>query len=308
MSAVSLTPEISKLAATYELGEPYAAFQALPERHSKLHFTITSCITYLLIGVFTLFITVAAIASLFDGSSASASKALIYLSGILIFALWLFVSGDSKIIVKTWTIYVCPQGLLAYEVRTQATRAIQWKQIKDFYVRTWGDAEYTPESGVSRSWKCYQFLLKCMDGSRFQFKGRSDRGDVDIGTLQHIIEKEIISLQLPSVLEAYNEGKTVTFGALTLNQTGVSNGQYTFAWDKILCIDFAGESIYVRGFQWDVSFSVPKSWVPNAFVLEALVKRLDKQEKTSIAPPSNMTTSEKRFSRKAHRIKHHRNS
>jgi hypothetical protein len=126
--------------------------------------------------------------------------------------------------------------------------------------------------------------------------------------LKHIIEKELVSLHLPPILEAFDEGKTVTFGAISLNQTGISNGQYLFTWDKILSVDFAGESIYVRGFQWDVSFSVPKSSVPNACVLEALVKRLTSQGNIDIASPAtHMTTSEKRFSRKAHRLERHRN-
>lgn len=308
MSEVFLTPDISRLAATYELGEPYAEFQASPEKHSKLHFTVTSCILYFLTGTFTLLFAVAAIVSLFDGSTYADSRILFGITIFLVIWLFILINGDSKITVKSWTIYACSQGILAYDARTQATRAIQWQQIKEFYVRTSESAEYTPESGVSRSWKCYQYALKCTDGPRFQFKGRSNYGKLDIGTLQHIIEKEIISLQLPPILEAYNEGKTVSFGALTINQTGVSNGQYTFAWDKILCIDFAGEFIYVRGFQWDVSFNIPKTSVPNAFVLEALVKRLDKQGKTEVASPVHMTTSEKLFSRKAHRVKHHRNS
>lgn len=303
MSAVSLSPDVSKLAATYELGEPYAEFQTSPEKHSKLHFTVSSCITYLIIGVLALFITTAALVSLFDGSSASASEALICLSGILIFALWLSVSGDSKTIIRNWTIYVCPQGLLQYNARTSEAHAILWEQIAEYYIHIWGEAESRPESEVFHSWKCYLFTLKCSDGTSFKFKGTSD-----FGTLQHIIEKEVVSLQLPPILEAYNEGQTITFGAITLNQIGVSNGQYTFPWDKILCIDFEGNFIHVRGFQWDTSFSVAKSSVPNACVLEALVRRLDGQGKSGIASPEHMTTSEKRFSRKAHRIKHHRNS
>lgn len=303
MDTLSMTDDIHKLAATYQLGTPYAQFQTSPEKHSRLHFTVTSCITYLFIGTFTLFVVIFAIASLFDGSSSQESKLLIYGAGILIFALWLFVIEDSKTTIRTWTIYTCPRGLLRYDAKTQKAQAVHWEQIKEYYIRTWEDAELIPESGFSRSWKCYKFTLKCTDGSTVKFKGTSD-----IGALQHIIEKEIVSLQLPAIIGAYNAGKTVTFGAITLNQTGVSNGQYTFTWDKILCIDFEGEFICVRGFQWDVSFRVPKLLVPNACVLEALVSHLNRRGKTEKTASVNMTASEKRFSRKVYRLKRLRNT
>lgn len=298
-----MTPAISKIVARYQLGTPYAQFQTLPEKHTRFRFTVTSCITYLIIGTFTLFVAIYAVSSLFDGSDSKSSRLLLGIAGILIFALWMFISGDSKTTLRTWTIYVCPHGLLRYDARTQTTQAVQWEQIKEFYIHTWEDAELVPESGVSRVWKCYKFTLKCTDGTTFKFEGTSA-----IGALQGIIEKEIVLLQLPPIIETYNEGKTITFGAITLNQTGVSNGQYTFTWDKVLCIDFEGEFICVRGFQWDVSFRVPKLLVPNACVLEAFVNHLDRQGKTEKASPINMTASEKRFSRKVYRLKRHRNT
>jgi hypothetical protein len=203
MGTKALTADISKLAATYQLGTPYAQFQTLPEKHTRFRFTVTSCITYLIIGTFTLFVAIFAISSLFDGSDYKSSRSLVGGAVILVFALWIFISGNSKTILRTWTIYACPQGLLRHDTRTQAAQAVHWEQIKEFYIHTWEEAESIPESGFSRSWKSYKFTLKCTDGTTFKFEGTSD-----IGALQHIIEKEIVLLQLPSIIESYNEGKT----------------------------------------------------------------------------------------------------
>jgi hypothetical protein len=197
----------------------------------------------------------------------------------------------------SFTIYPCPHGLIQRNDKTHTMQVIRWEHIKEFYAHSWQEVEGSSEDGVISRWTRCSFNLNCTDGTSFRFVGISDSL-----ILRRLIEKALTASQLPSVIETYNTGKSVTFGDLTLTQVGVSNGEYTFTWDKILCIDFAGDAIRVRGFQWDLSFGVPASTTPNVCVLEAFIRYLDRQGKTDLPSHANLSTTEKRFSRKAHRL------
>jgi hypothetical protein len=203
----------------------------------------------------------------------------------------------SATVSTSFTIYPCPHGLLLRNNRTQTVQVIRWEHIKELYAHSWLEVEGNRGQEEYRRWTHYNFDLNCTDGTSYRFEGLSE-----FGTLQRLIEKAITASQLPAVIETYNQGKPVTFGDLTLTQAGVSNGEYTFTWDKILCIDFEGDAIRVRGFQWNISFGVPAFTTPNICVLEAFIRYLERQGKIDIPSHANLSTTEKRISRKAHRL------
>lgn len=196
-------------------------------------------------------------------------------------------------------IYTCADGLICKNTKTQDMQVIYWDRIDELYIESWREGEESLENGFYSTWFRCKFSLHCADKTIFNFVGTSE-----IMVLRHIIEKAVITHQLSSVTASYNAGKAITCGQLTISQNGVSNGEYTFTWDKILCIDFEGTFIRVRGYQWDIAFEVLAATTPNICVLEALVRYLQRQGKIAISSRMYLSPTQKFFIRKARRLSH----
>jgi len=205
-----LTPEAYQVVATYQLGIPTAEY--------KPRFTTRKAISIA-------FLFVLVLGSIVLGIISSQLIAFLIIA-VLAFALIVmglldtFLSRDKRV-------YICPAGLL-YQHHGK-TDAIRWDQVEAFWQRVVRRSSYGIQAGTS-----HLYTIRRNDGTMFKFNDQL----YNVEALGNTIARETTRLLYPRFIAAYQAGQTVTFGPISLNQRGVSNGKELLPWQQVKEITF----------------------------------------------------------------------
>ena len=102
-----------------------------------------------------------------------------------------------------------------------------------------------------------------------------DDGLRGIKYLGETIQQETFTRLMPLAVAAYNNGETLHFGKLTVNQQGIGNGKETVPWNQIKGVQVNQGYVAVkREGKWLRWANVPVAGVPNFFVFMALVDQI----------------------------------
>jgi hypothetical protein len=121
-----------------------------------------------------------------------------------------------------------------------------------------------------------KYVLRRVDGSEVVI----DKAFGNFKQLGQNLEQGITAFMLPRMLASYNAGQTLQFGAIGLNMQGMSlyGGQVAVAWPELLESKSAIGYLYIRykkqGKMLTSLERIPINNVPNAFVMQALVKQI----------------------------------
>lgn len=160
-----------------------------------------------------------------------------------------FLSRDKRV-------YVCPAGLLYYH--RGKTEPIRWDQVEALRQRI---VRY--RGGVT-----HRYTIQRNDGARFKFNDQLS----NVEALGNTIARETTRLLLPRYMAVYQAGQTVTFGRISLNREGVSNGKERLAWQQVKGMKVQASSLFIQkeGTKW-LRWNNQAYDIPNVNMLLALV-------------------------------------
>jgi hypothetical protein len=201
----SLTPDGYQVAVTYQLGIPIAEY--------KPRLTIRKAIALAVIFVAGIGFCVCAIISPY------------FLAFMLIsvfeFSVLIWVLVDMYR-YRDKRAFVCPSGLL-YQYQGKS-EAIRWDQVEAVWQRVVQRYSY----GIKTA-RTHLYTVRRYDGTTFKFNDQL----YNVEALGNTIVRETTRLLQPRYIAAYQAGQTVTFGQISLNQQGVSNGKEQLPWTQI---------------------------------------------------------------------------
>jgi hypothetical protein len=147
----------------------------------------------------------------------------------------------------------------------------------------------------------YQYTLRLADGRSRSFRGslpaRRARASgavrlkptpgmttpVTIEQLGRLLETGVTRAQLPKAIDRLNAGKSVSFGPLTLNPSGIAVRGQSLPWDEIEEVQTRKEVVSVRkSGKWLAWKRARVSEIPNYSVFDALVR-------ANLSPPPSAT-------------------
>jgi len=102
--------------------------------------------------------------------------------------------------------------------------------------------------------------------------------------LARILEREVVRQQFALLLQDYRQGLMLTFGPLCVSQYGLQLAQWqdVLAWHQIKYIDDRKDFLSIRcKQQQDDWAAIPLSSIPNACVLEAVIRHLHRAHRAT---------------------------
>ena len=117
------------------------------------------------------------------------------------------------------------------------------------------------------SWRLYAHRLQLRNGASYTLT----RFNIRQNALGKIIEEQIVPAHLPAVVNAYQEGQTITFGQVQVSRLGISVGAKLLPWDQVKSVSLRGSRLVI----YDITqrkpwCSLPEKKIPNLFLLFAL--------------------------------------
>ncbi len=233
--------EVQQLAEIHSLGAPTASY-------SKRSFN------FLLVLISVLFCSL--LSMLWFISSASSNILLaVVVAGELI-ALYI-------VLYKRWNqqVHIYTEGLVY--LRQRKAEALRWEQIKTvWYEKTVWFAEDTND---------WDYLhIRKTDGTELEVRVKVLSGSSEIYAT---IEREFVRIHLPGMIEQYEAGHSIAFGALSVNKLGLTYQGETLAWSQVQSIDVGDQRVEIKkeGEKWGNWF---KDRVPNQSLLRELVTHI----------------------------------
>ncbi len=254
-----LTPEARQVMASYNLGMPTVEY--------RTKFTVRKSIAVAILFAGGLGFLVVAIL----GSSSlllSAVIAVVILSVMcLAAAMWTVVDAVQS---RDIHVYVCPGGLL-YQ-HSGKTEAIRWDQVEAFWqkvVRTYRYGIYTGST--------HRYTLRRYDGATFKFNDNIH----NVEALGNAIAGESARTLWPRSIAAYQAGQTLSFGKISLNQQGVSDGKELLPWYQVkeIKVNRGFLSIKKEGNKRGNWKLIQASTIPNVGVFVALVNYIQSSKR-----------------------------
>ncbi|HEX6480813.1 MAG TPA: DUF6585 family protein [Ktedonobacteraceae bacterium] len=249
----SLTPEAYQVAVMYRLGQPTAEYRP--------RFTIRKAIGLaLLFASGPAFLLLALVSS--SSIELSGVIALLILSGIgFVTPVWIVVDLVRS---REMRVYVCPAGLLYHAQGT--TTAIRWDQVEAFWQRVIRRYSYGISTGST-----HRYTILRSDGVTFTFNDRLDHVEA-LGTT---IARETARLLWPRYIASYQAGQTLSFGPISLNQQGVSNGKERLTWQQIKAITLTRGFLSIQQAGTTArKWNVQASKIPNINLFMTLVNSI----------------------------------
>jgi hypothetical protein len=136
---------------------------------------------------------------------------------------------------------------------------------------TWTDINVLREVTADRTSTTYTFTVTRPDGERVVLD--TDRF-WEVAELGQEIEKRVTAAQFPLVLTAVGNGRTVGFGPLSVDATGLRDGRGPVSWDQVEHVSLRNGSVIVKEAGRPRARSHSISKVPNVFVLSAVAETL----------------------------------
>lgn len=165
------------------------------------------------------------------------------------------------VIYRSVRVYVCAGGFIFK--KGNAVDIFRWEQIEAMWravTKHYTNGIYTGTT--------HKYTVRRKDGKQVIFNDRF----VNVEALGDTISRAITNYLWPQVIEAYNAGKAITFGPLSISLQGVSNGRELLPWNQIKEMGVNRGVVTVRREgKWLNWSSVMAAKVPNIFVFMALV-------------------------------------
>jgi len=266
MAQPTTATDMHQLAAQYQLGT------IIEEYHPKLVRAVVAALVFVALGI-------AAIVFIFVSEHLSLSTidfTAVDVGG----AFWAFViiglcfiaggiaSGIGALQNYGMHVLLCSQGLL--RTRRGQVEVVRWEQIAAFWqavTKRYTNGIYTGTTHL--------YTLQRIDGVTLKFNDTLGK----VEALGNAIQREVTRVQLPKYIYAYNAGNTITFGPISINQQGVSNGKELLPWSQNKGIEVRRGIVSVKKegkwLNWS-SVGVPR--IPNFYVFMALVDYAQKSQ------------------------------
>jgi hypothetical protein len=256
-----IPPHIYQTASTYQLGNPRTDYGIAARVANR---RIITGIVVFIIGIAMGIWGVGILASSSGSSSDNGSLAIVLFIAALILGGFGLIAWIRAIALKNSNlhIYVCDNGLI-YTIGNAAPQPFPWNQVQ----AVWRSVTRHYRNGIYTG-TTFLYTIQRNDGYRIVLNNNI-RG---IESLGNVISDRITKLLLPQVIQAYTNGQTVSFGALSLNQQGLGNGSEILPWPQVEAVDVKNGFISVkRQGAWLRWSRVAAADIPNLFVFLALI-------------------------------------
>ena len=133
----------------------------------------------------------------------------------------------------------------------------------------------------------YGYTITTINGTKINV----DSSIKEIKELIQLIQNKIYELQFPRYKEIYNRGETISFGKLSLSQSGITEESKNIIWEDIrkIKVEDCVVRIYIKGktFSWD---SISTSEISNYFVFMSFINEIMSAKETpSLSGQSTIT-------------------
>ena len=191
-----------------------------------------------------------------------------FLSSILFYCIPLTAISTLNLIfqlryINTHT-YTFEHGLIFQRGRN-APVVFRWEDVET----VWRKPMFSTGRNRSASYyqNAYAYTLQLRDGSRHTFT----RLNIDQQALSKIVREQIVPLQLPGAIAAYQGGQTISFGPAQIDRRGITLDARSLPWSQVRSVTLQGNRLVV------FEIARRKPWgkadarrVPNLFLLFAL--------------------------------------
>jgi hypothetical protein len=159
-------------------------------------------------------------------------------------------------------VLVFPDALA--RVDRQGTDVVYWEDVKR--VR-WDTRARRLEMTLAIP---VQLVLEREGGSPLVFSESVAR----LRDLRELVEKQTLPHLLPPALQTFRAGKTLSFGAVSVNRDGLQHPYGILPWVDLDSLEVIKGKLIIRNHRsWRVMARVPRSKVPNLHVLLALTQQ-----------------------------------
>jgi len=155
-------------------------------------------------------------------------------------------------------ILIFAEGLA--EINDTQTSIIRWDEIKNVTISRTSD--FSIQSLFTPFAQTLEFTVELNNGTKRTFTQEIK----DHKRLGETILQETTKRLLPSAIESFKKGQTVTVGRLTVSQQGFVEGNKTIPWSEVKEITIRGESAFLDG-----TTKVIPDTTPNYSVLLGLI-------------------------------------
>ena len=171
------------------------------------------------------------------------------------------------IIYRSWHVYVGSEGF-AFS-RGSKLDAFRWDQIESMWQRV--TRRYV--NGIYTGTQ-HKYTIRGLDGRQIVLNDRI----TNVGRLGNVISEMVTRVRLPEAIAAFQAGRTVAFGPLSVSMQGVSNSKELISWDQIKDFRVNNGMVTVKKEgKWLSWSSVRVASIPNFFVFLALVNAIMKK-------------------------------
>ncbi len=161
-------------------------------------------------------------------------------------------------------VVVLEKGLA--RVGGKQTAVIPWDDVQ----AVWQAVTVHYTNGI-KTGTTHVYTAQTKDGQQHRFND----GVKNVETLGNTIQKEVTARLMPRYVDAYNKGGTLTFGKLTLNKAGLSNGRETIPWGEVQQVTINRGIINVRkAGKWFGWSSQTAAQTPNLFIFLNVIDQI----------------------------------
>jgi hypothetical protein len=253
----ALPAEATQLAGTYQLGEPLADYRIGLTKRMR---------SYVVIGIVGAILFGALAVIIFTSPQDKDSMSSTLLFGLFALGCLGLVANNLRypLLYKGWHVYVCKEGFIF--TTGKKSEPFRWDAIAGVWLDLKSYRQYGMNVGTT-----YKYTVQRNDGEKLVL----DDKFMEVDALGNTITQETTLHMLPRTLEDFNAGKVITFGPLSVDQQGVSNGKNTLSWSEVGGVVInSGRVIVTRRGKADNWLTMEVAKVPNVFVLDALVRSL----------------------------------
>ncbi|MBO0780124.1 MAG: hypothetical protein J2P37_14970 [Ktedonobacteraceae bacterium] len=248
------SPEAFQVASAYQLGEPQEAFHV---KHTVT--TVAWGIGTAVGGATMIFSALQTIGSTGEGPGFILVLAMGILLLILSILTWLL-----PLFYRSWHIYVCSNGFLF--MHGQQIEVSRWDQIEAIWQRMKIDHRNGTNTITS-----YKYTIRRQDGAQIVLTSRFR----NIARFGQRLRQEVTNCLLPRAIDEYNAGQTLTFGPLSINSAGISNGKNLLPWQQIKSVDEKDSTLWIKkAGKWLDWANIQIAKIPNFCVFMALVRHV----------------------------------
>lgn len=144
----------------------------------------------------------------------------------------------------------------------QTPAIVRWEEIKTVWRSPVFRIGRNNQSTIPPRVSGYTFQLR--DGGKHTLNRFNMRMDI----LSKLIQEQVVPLQLPTAIDAYQTGQTLTFGEVRVNQQGITIGERSLPWPQVKSVTLQESKLAVFDITQRKPWSSLKAKeIPNLFLL-----------------------------------------